>query len=57
MEHGMNGNGFHRLIYLSAWSPVVWKGLEGVALTEEVCHWGWGLRFQNLTPFSAPIAL
>jgi hypothetical protein len=22
----------------------------GVALMEEVCHWGWGLRFQKTKP-------
>jgi hypothetical protein len=36
--------GLHRLIYLNACSAVgrtVWEGLGGVALLEEVCHWGW----------------
>lgn len=33
-------------MYLNTWSPVggaVWGDLEGVALQEEVYHWGPGL--------------
>lgn len=33
----------HRLIGVNTWFPVdrtVWEGLRGVALVEEVCHWG-----------------
>lgn len=26
------------------------EGLRGVALLEEVCHWGWVLRFQSPMP-------
>ena len=39
----MNENGLHRLIDLSVLFPVsrtVREGLGGVALLEEVCHWG-----------------
>jgi hypothetical protein len=25
----------------------VWEGLGGMALTEEVCHWEWTLKFQK----------
>ena len=25
----------------------VWEGLGGVALMEELCHWGWALRFEK----------
>lgn len=35
---------------MNAWSPIdgtFWKGLEGVALLQEVSHWGWALRCQN----------
>jgi hypothetical protein len=45
----------HRLIYLNVCSTVdgtVWEGLGGVALLEEVCLWGWALRFQRPMPFS-----
>jgi hypothetical protein len=31
------------------------KGLEDVALLEEVCHWEWALRFQKLIP--GPVSL
>jgi hypothetical protein len=44
-------NGSHRLIYLNTCPPVggtVWEGLGGVALLEEVCHWGWALMFQKI---------
>ena len=36
--------------HLNARSTVggtVWEGLGGVALLEEVCHWGQALRFQD----------
>jgi hypothetical protein len=35
------------------------EGLRGVALLEEVCHWGWTLRFQNpmLNPESLPLPM
>jgi hypothetical protein len=45
----------HRLIYLNACSTVgrnVWRGLEGLALLEEVCYWVWALRLQKPTPFT-----
>lgn len=41
----------HRLLYLNTLSPVgvnVGEGLGCVALLEEVCHWGWILRFQKV---------
>ena len=50
---GLNENGPHRLIYLKVEPLVnkfVWEGLGGVVLLEKVCHWGWVLRFQKLTP-------
>jgi hypothetical protein len=31
------------------------KGLRGVALLEEVCHWEWALRFQM--PMPSPVFL
>jgi hypothetical protein len=43
LDFCLNENGPHRFIYLSAWSSVggtLWEGLVGVALLEEVCHWG-----------------
>lgn len=39
----LNEKNPHKLIYLNAWSPgggTVLDGLEGVAMLEEVCHWG-----------------
>ena len=50
----LNEKGFDDLIYLNTWSlvgEIVWKELGGAVLLEEVCHWGWTLRFQKLTPF------
>ncbi|EDL80246.1 rCG26389 [Rattus norvegicus] len=46
----------HRLGYLNIWSPVgkvVWKGLENVALLEEMCEGGMGGRlwFQRTCVF------
>ena len=41
-------NGTYCLIILNAWSALggtVWKGLEGVILLEEVCHWLWAFKF------------
>ena len=35
---------------LKAWSlfgDTVLEGLEGMTLLEEMCHWGWALRFQK----------
>jgi hypothetical protein len=43
----------HRLICLNTWSSIggiVWEGLGGVDLLEEVCHWGWALRFNRVAP-------
>jgi hypothetical protein len=40
---GLKKNAPYRLMYLNTWSPVsatVWEGLGGVALLEEVCHYG-----------------
>lgn len=40
----------HILKHLNTWSPVggaVWLSLGGVALPEEVCHWGLMMRFQK----------
>ena len=31
------------------------EGLGGVALLEEVCDWGWALRFQK--PLPSPVSL
>lgn len=39
------------IIYIDTWFPVdgtIWEGLGGVALLEELCHWGWDLRFLKL---------
>jgi hypothetical protein len=47
---GLNANRPNRLMCLIIWFPVsgtVWERGGGVALLEEVCHWGW----KNLTPF------
>lgn len=46
---GLNGNGSHSLTYLTAWSLVggLFGEELGVALMEEVCHWGWALRFKK----------
>ena len=55
---GLNENSPHRLIYLNTWSPVgrtVLEGLESMALLEEVCHWGWALRFQK--PMPGPVSI
>lgn len=49
---GLEENGSHWLIHLSAWSldgETVWKGLEGVALLSEV--WMWEVRHWEPTPF------
>lgn len=55
---GLNKNG---PICLNAWSPASGTVLgrigrcglvEDVALLEEVCHYGWALRFQKSTPVS-----
>lgn len=64
----LNLHGSHRLRYLNMWCLVGgtdWKGLEGVALLKEVCHWGvgswfWGFKSpcysQSLSPLlSSPI--
>jgi hypothetical protein len=35
---------------LNNWSSIggsIWKGLGGMPLLEEVCHWQWPLRFEN----------
>lgn len=40
---GLNENGTHRCICLSTWSPVggiIWEGVRGVVLMEEVCYRG-----------------
>lgn len=42
----------HRLEYLTIWfqvGGVVWSGLGGVALVEEVCHGGQALRLCSPT--------
>jgi hypothetical protein len=50
---GLNKIGPHRLIYLNASVPREWnclkrlQGWGGVALLEEVCHWGSVLRFES----------
>lgn len=49
-----NENSHHRLICLTIWYPVgriVWKWLGGVSLLENMCHWGWDLRFQKTSAF------
>ena len=33
------------------------KGLGGVSLLEEVCHWVWALKFQKPTPGPALLSL
>ena len=48
----MNENGPHRLkleyLVTREWNCLEGLvGLGGVALLEEVCHWGWTLRFQT----------
>lgn len=43
---GWNESVPHSLVHLNTSSPVgsiVWGGLEGMALPEEVCHWGQAL--------------
>jgi hypothetical protein len=45
----------HRLLYLNAIDGTVWEGLGGIALLEEVFHWGWALRFQKTTPLPSLI--
>lgn len=46
----------HGLGHLNAWFPVggavIWVGLGGVALLEEMCLWGQALRFQTLSPLT-----
>jgi hypothetical protein len=40
----------HILILLNAQASAgetIWEGLRGTVLLEEVCHWGWGLKFQK----------
>lgn len=47
-------NGSRRLVHLNSCSTVgeiVWEGLKGVALLEEVCHWGWALSFKKPMSF------
>ena len=44
------------LLCLNTWSPVgetVREGLGGVALLEEVCHWGRALKLQRPLSFPA----
>lgn len=41
-------NGTYWLTILDTWSALggtVWKGLKGVILLEEVCHWLWAFKF------------
>lgn len=44
-------NGPHRLTCLNAClvpiGGTVLEGLAGVVVLEELCHWGWALRFQK----------
>jgi hypothetical protein len=51
----LNENGIYKLIYyLNTQSQVggtIWEGLGSVAILEEVCPWGWALRFQRPMPF------
>jgi hypothetical protein len=48
----LNKNGPRRLIFewlvTTDWRYL--KGLGGVALLEELCHWAWALRFQETKP-------
>jgi hypothetical protein len=40
-------------MYLNVWSSVgetVWEALGGVALLEEVCHWGVGFEVSEAHP-------
>ena len=49
-----------RFKYLNVWCPVggtVWKGLGGMTLLEEVCHSGWGLKFQKPMPGPVSVSL
>jgi hypothetical protein len=46
---GLNKNGSHRPIGSGTLRRCGLMGV-GVALLEEVCHWGWALRFQILKP-------
>ena len=58
LSGSLNENDPCSLIYLNAWLPVgrtIWEGLGGVALLEEVCHWGWALRFHKPTLLYKPI--
>jgi hypothetical protein len=31
---------------------IVWEGLRSIALLEEVCYWGWALKYQKPISFS-----
>jgi hypothetical protein len=58
---GLNKNGTHGLIYLNAWSlgsSAILERLRGLALLEEVCHWGgvWGFKSSNLVNVPLPAA-
>ena len=50
---GLSKNGLHRLVYLNAQSSREFNCLKGLGeglrgvLLEEVCLWGWVLRFQK----------
>ena len=45
-------SGAHKLIYLkSTFGGTAWEGLGGVALLEEVCHWGGFWDFKWLLTF------
>ena len=57
----LNKNGLLRLMCLNSWSSVsgtLWEGLGGVTLSQELCHWGWTLRFLKHMPFPvSPLCL
>lgn len=36
---------------------IVWEGLRSIALLEEVCYWGWALKYQKPISFSLWIDL
>lgn len=47
---GLNENVPKRLKCMNAWVPgdgPIWEKLGGVALLEEICHWGQALMFQK----------
>lgn len=51
---GLNENVLCRLLYLNTWfsvGDIVWEGLKGLTLLEEVCLWSWALKIQSLVPF------